>query len=131
MTNAQPLRERFKHSQFNSGQALIETLVSFLLASSALTIIFIGISTGTEIFIWHQKVNQSLLCSLNQKIVSDCLKDFNPNNKIASARRSNLIIRKFNFRRLDGIPRIELELVGYFNEVYKINKSLDKKVWRI
>ncbi len=115
----------------NKGQTLIESVVAFLLITSFLTLVFIGISTGSQIFIWHQKVNKALLCSLNEKIRIECFKDFKTKHALKETKLSHIKLKNFQFLKNKGVPQIEIEIVGYFSEVYKIKKSLNKKTWHI
>ena len=115
----------------NKGQTLIESVVAFLLITSFLSLVFIGISTGSQIFIWHQKVNKALLCSLNEKIRTECFKDFKTQPSFTETKLSHIKLKKFQFLKSKGSPQIEIEIVGYFNEVYRIKKSLNKKTWHI
>lgn len=115
----------------NKGQALIESVVAFLLITSFLTLTFIVLSTGSQIFIWHQKVNKALLCSLNEKLHSQCFKDFKLYSGLKETKLSHVKLQKFKFQKNKGIPQIEVEIIGYFDEIYKIKKSLNKKTWHI
>lgn len=130
-----------KHSKINGvknnllisqrGQALIESVIVFTLILSLLTCFFASLATATQIFLWHQKANQALLCSLNERQSKNCFKDFIINTSSNTKKLSSLNLTKFKFHKIKQRPLIEFEVTGFFNETYKIKKSLSKKNWQI
>ncbi|MEK6773773.1 MAG: hypothetical protein AABY64_07525 [Bdellovibrionota bacterium] len=114
-----------------SGQVLIESVVVFSIASTLFIFLFSALSTATQIFLWHQQINRALLCSLNEKQTSHCLREFSPQKITDEKTIFTLKLVKFKFQRIQHRPCIEVELLGIFDESYKIKKKLSAKNWRV
>ncbi len=114
-----------------AGQALIESVVVFALASTLFGFLFSALSTATQIFLWHQQINRALLCSLNENQTRHCLREFSSQKIIDEKTIFTLKLVKFKFQRIQQRPCIEVELLGIFDESYKIKKKLSAKNWRV
>jgi len=112
------------------GQALIESMMVALLMTSFFTFFLMALATAVQIFIWHQKVNQALICTLDERKTTSCLQDF---NRTPSDNDKMIFLRlvKFKFQRIQQRPSIEIELKGFFDEIYPIRKKLSSKNWRV
>ncbi len=126
MTKGAPLLKMIKEE---SGQALIETLFIMNLSIGLLSALFYTILTGTQIFIWHQKVNQALMCALDVSQRTTCLREFRLT--LGREKKFRLTLKKFNFQTYRQRPSVEIELKGFLSETYKIKKQISSTNWKI